>query len=123
MSAIGTLQAGSTVEEAATVLPPQVANPVAEGDIPDIDLPEISPRVDENDDLYEHCHQRISRSGRIFVSRKAWMFRVLFLVGFVAFLAYNLKIAFSVGDYSHYIFRVHYGALIASRHYRMVCFP
>jgi hyaluronan synthase len=54
--------------------------------------------LDEEDDLYSHCKQRISRSGRILVSKKAWVFRMLFLVGFLLFMMYGLKVAFSVGD-------------------------
>lgn len=60
--------------------------------------PRIEIKQDTRKDLYNHCRQRISKNGRIVVSKKAWVFRVLFLSGFVAFMTYNLKVALSIGD-------------------------
>jgi hyaluronan synthase len=53
---------------------------------------------EENDDLYSHCKQRISKSGRILVSRKAWVLRAAMLSGLIVFMIYNINIALSVGD-------------------------
>ncbi len=52
----------------------------------------------QEDDLYSHCKQRISKKGRILVSRKAWVVRASLLVGMVIFMIYNMSIALSVGD-------------------------
>jgi len=52
----------------------------------------------EKDDLYAHCKQRISKSGRILVSHKAWTLRAIMLFGLVLFMIFNMSIALSVGD-------------------------
>ncbi|MGD1118815.1 MAG: glycosyltransferase [Dehalococcoidales bacterium] len=52
----------------------------------------------EKEDLYHHCKQRISSTGRILVSKKAWVFRVLFLLGMAVFMFFNVRIALSIGD-------------------------
>jgi hyaluronan synthase len=52
----------------------------------------------EKDDLYHHCRQGVSAAGRILVSKKAWIFRVLFLTGMTVFMIYNLIAAISAGD-------------------------
>jgi len=46
--------------------------------------------VDEAEDLYSHCKQRISRNGRIVVSKKAWVVRALALVVIASIMFYNL---------------------------------
>ena len=52
----------------------------------------------EKEDIYHHCGQRISRNGRIMVSKKAWVFRVFFLLVLMAYMILNIRIALSVGD-------------------------
>jgi hyaluronan synthase len=52
----------------------------------------------EREDIYHHCRQRISKAGRITVSKKAWVFRVFFLLGMVAYMIFNIRIALTVGD-------------------------
>lgn len=63
-----------------------------------IELPRTESANDEQDDLNSHYRQRISGSGRILVSKKAWLFRVLFLVGFAAYMLYSLIVALSTGN-------------------------
>jgi hyaluronan synthase len=65
------------------------------------ELPQVELElVDENskDDLYSHTKQRIAVSGRILVSRKAWVLRGAMLSGLVVFMIYNISIALSVAD-------------------------
>ncbi|MCW4017504.1 MAG: glycosyltransferase [Candidatus Bathyarchaeota archaeon] len=52
----------------------------------------------EQDDLFSHSKQRISKKGRIRVSRHAWVIRGLMLAGLVAFMVYNIDVALSIGD-------------------------
>lgn len=52
----------------------------------------------EQDDLFSHSKQRISKTGRIQVSNRAWVIRSLMLVGLVGFMIYNVDIALSIGD-------------------------
>ena len=63
-----------------------------------IELPGVRHANSEKEDLYLHSRQRISGSGRILVSRKAWAFRIIFLLGMIAFMIYNVRLAISVGD-------------------------
>src|SRR5665647_18549 len=60
--------------------------------------PQEESRLDEEEGCYPHCRQRISRSGRILVSKKAWVVRVLFFVGFVTFMVYGLRVALAARD-------------------------
>lgn len=66
------------------------------------EVPQVELKLDESgaqkDDLYSHCKQHISKTGRILVSRKAWALRATMLVGLVVFMIYNMSIALSVGD-------------------------
>jgi hyaluronan synthase len=48
--------------------------------------------------LSPQSRQLISKSGRILVSKKAWVVRVIFLVGLVTFMGYGLRVALAVGD-------------------------
>jgi hyaluronan synthase len=52
----------------------------------------------ENDDLYSHSKQRMAKSGRILVSKKAWAVRASLLSGLILFMIYNVSVALSVGD-------------------------
>jgi hyaluronan synthase len=64
------------------------------------ELPQVELELeDENkDDLYSHSKQRIAVSGRILVSRKAWVLRGAMLAGLVVFMIYNISIALTVAD-------------------------
>ena len=44
------------------------------------------------------CKQRISKNGRILVSKKAWAFRGILLSALAALIIFNLMVALSVGD-------------------------
>jgi hyaluronan synthase len=70
----------------------QIQIPAAELRLDGIEAPQ------EQEKASGHCKQRIANSGRIFVSKKAWVLRALMLVGLTAFLAFNTAIALSVGD-------------------------
>jgi hyaluronan synthase len=60
--------------------------------------PIIKSEANNQEDLFRHCRQRISKSGRIAVSRKAWVFRSAFLIIMTAFMIYNVWLAVSAGD-------------------------
>jgi hyaluronan synthase len=70
----------------------------------EVNIPVTSPveRTETEPDIdYElscRYRQKISRSGRISVSKKAWAFRILFLVAFTTFMIYGLVLAISLGD-------------------------
>jgi hyaluronan synthase len=55
-------------------------------------------KAEEPDGLYAHCKQRIAKSGRIKVSKKAWAFRVFFLAAITALMIYNVTLALIAGD-------------------------
>jgi len=59
---------------------------------------EVYIELNQEDDLYSHCKQRIAKSGRIFVSKKAWIVRASLLVGMILFMLYNISLALTVGD-------------------------
>lgn len=82
----------------STIELPEIEQATGEADISALELSWTESASDERDDLYRHCRQRISKNGRISVSKKAWAFRVLFLSGFLAFMLYGLKIALLIGD-------------------------
>lgn len=68
-----------------------------------IETPQIELKLEEktekeNDDLYAHCKQRIAPSGRILVTKKAWILRAAMFSGLIVFMIYNISIALSVGD-------------------------
>jgi hyaluronan synthase len=63
-----------------------------------VELPQIELEVAAKDDLFSHSKQRISKAGRILVSRKAWAFRIFFIIGMMAFMANNIRIALDVAD-------------------------
>jgi hypothetical protein len=67
-----------------------------------IEIPQVELKLEEEaadkDDLYRHCTQRISKKGRILVSKKAWVIRVLMLGALAIFMAYNINLALSIGD-------------------------
>ncbi len=67
-------------------------------DITSAGLPETEPAGGETEDLYRHCKQRISADGRIHVSRKAWAFRILFLLSIVSLVAYTLSVTLPSGN-------------------------
>lgn len=52
----------------------------------------------KKEDLFSHCRQRISKSGRILVSRKAWTLRAGMLAGLILFMVFNVSLALSIGD-------------------------
>jgi hyaluronan synthase len=54
--------------------------------------------VDEKEDLFSHCKQRVAESGRILVSGKAWALRGVMLTGLICFMIYNVSVAVSVAD-------------------------
>jgi hyaluronan synthase len=62
------------------------------------ELPQVEIAFDAQEDLYEHCKQRISKKGRILVSRKAWVFRIFFLLAITGLMIYNVSLALDVGD-------------------------
>jgi hyaluronan synthase len=62
------------------------------------ELPQTELEFADKDNLYNHSKQRISRNGRILVSRKAWIFRIFFLLLLISFMAFNVRIALSIGD-------------------------
>lgn len=68
------------------------------GNIPVTQPFENGPGANCREDLYAHCKQRVSADGGILVSRKAWVFRVLFLLGMLSFMAYTVGVALSAGD-------------------------
>ncbi len=63
-----------------------------------VELPRISYETPKTDDLFSHSKQRIAGSGRIQVSRKAWAFRIGFIIFMLAFMGYNIRIALEIGD-------------------------
>jgi hyaluronan synthase len=68
-------------------------------EIPQIGLKlELDAQDGKQDDLYSHSKQRISKKGRILVSKKAWAIRSIMLAGLVTFMIYNIRIALSIGD-------------------------
>jgi len=64
----------------------------------ELELTTENQNTDEQDDLYSHTKQRISKKGRIHVSRKAWAIRTLMLAGLISFMIYNVSVALSIGD-------------------------
>jgi hyaluronan synthase len=67
-------------------------------DLPDLVTPQEQTESKENEDLFSHTKQRISHSGRILVSRKAWVFRIMFIGLMIAFMAYNIRYSLPTGD-------------------------
>ena len=67
-------------------------------EIPQIELTLDETKSQEEEDLYIHCKQRIAKSGRILVSKKAWALRGVMLGFLIIFMIYNITIALSVGD-------------------------
>ena len=53
---------------------------------------------ENKEDLYKHCKQRIATSGRIQVSKKAWVLRGIMITGLIIFMIFNITIALSVAD-------------------------
>ena len=64
----------------------------------ELNLDEKEVEIDETEDLYSHCKQRISKSGRILVSKKAWGMKGAMFSALIVFMIYNISIALSVGD-------------------------
>jgi hyaluronan synthase len=99
LSATKLLQTDMPVGRVGTTIGLPEIEPLAEeADTLTIELPQVEAEPDYRDDLYRHCRQRISEKGRIRVSRKAWAFRTLFVIGMIVFMTYNVRIALSVGD-------------------------
>lgn len=46
--------------------------------------------VDQQEDIYLHCKQRISADGRILVSKKAWVIRIITIAALACIMLYNL---------------------------------
>ncbi|MBI2861148.1 MAG: glycosyltransferase family 2 protein [Chloroflexi bacterium] len=69
-----------------------------EAEIPASEASQSGAGPDGRDDLFSHSRQRISRHGRILVSRRAWAFRGLTVLGILAFMIFNVRVALSVGD-------------------------
>jgi len=90
--------AGLPLEELAPIAPliDEVAIPGIE--IPGAEAPEIEPRVAESDDISAHCRQRISKNGRLMVSKKAWVMRAVCLVVITFIMLYNLAMAWMAQD-------------------------
>jgi hyaluronan synthase len=84
--------------DVSTIWLPLTELPAKETDILATELPRAGSSLDDKDDLYSHCKQRISKKGRILVSKKAWVFRTLFIAGIITFMTYNLRIALSFSD-------------------------
>jgi hyaluronan synthase len=72
--------------------------PDAKPGIPRDEPPQAERELGKKQDFHPHCRQRISTSGRILVSKKAWAARVLFFMMIVAFTAYGLKTALAAHD-------------------------
>jgi hyaluronan synthase len=93
------MPAGVPVDEVdSSIELPQVKRPVETTGVQPVELSPADDLSVSRDDLFAHCRQRISSQGRLQVSRKAWLFRILFLSGMIAFMAYNIRIALAVGD-------------------------
>lgn len=65
---------------------------------PAVELPPFEFEDKSQDILHNGSRQRISRHGRILVSKKAWVFRIAFLLGILAFMIFNIKVALSMRD-------------------------
>ena len=63
-----------------------------------VEIPRTELDVTEKEDLFSHCKQRISKSGRIQVSRKAWAVRVAVLSSMIILTGYNLFVALALWD-------------------------
>jgi hyaluronan synthase len=63
-----------------------------------IEIPRAELALHEDEDLFSHCKQRISKNGRIQVSRKAWAFRLIALSMMISITATNLYVALTLGD-------------------------
>lgn len=82
-----------------TVALPETETLTDEADALTIGRPRAKAALDVvKEDSYSHCKQRISEDGRILVSRKAWVMRVVFLVGLAAFMVYGMKASLLTGD-------------------------
>ncbi len=55
-------------------------------------------KQETNEDLYRHCKQHISSSGRISVSKKAWVCRITLLSIIIALMIYNVQMSLIIGD-------------------------
>lgn len=86
-----------------------VRTPAIELPEDDVLIEQLPPKSDntEAEELYKHCKQRISREGRLQVSKKAWVVRALALVIIVFVMAFNVKVAWTSGDWL-----IFYSALI-----------
>jgi hyaluronan synthase len=61
-------------------------------------LPEIIVDYSEEPAESTHCNQRISEDGRIKISRKGWVIRILLFSCVVALMTYNMVIAWTMND-------------------------
>ncbi|MFC1933421.1 glycosyltransferase [Chloroflexota bacterium] len=82
----------------STIALPQIDQLAEEADVPTVELPRGDPELDGKDDLYRPCRQRISKEGRILVSKKAWVVRALSLSGITFFMLFNLVVAWTSRD-------------------------
>lgn len=72
--------------------------PAGQAAVSTLELPEAEPSKGEDDDLFLHAKQRISVEGRIQVSKKAWVVRVVVLVAILMLMFYNLVWGWSTRD-------------------------
>lgn len=63
-----------------------------------LEIPQSEIELDIEEDLFSHCKQRISKNGRIYVSRKAWAFRLTALSIMISIALGNLFVALTLGD-------------------------
>jgi len=54
--------------------------------------------TDEKDGLHSHCKQRMSKAGRILVSKKAWAVRILILAALTLIMSYNIRLGWMTQD-------------------------
>lgn len=75
---------------------PDIVEPVEEPELP-VESPSVEQELDDEGQLY-HYRQRISKEGRILVSKKAWALRIISLLGITSLMLCNLIIAWMSGD-------------------------
>lgn len=64
----------------------------------EFELDVVEQEFNEQDNLCNRSNQRISKNGRILVSKKAWIIRTLLIAGLILFMIYNINVALSIGD-------------------------
>lgn len=91
MSIVKQLHTEQQVEAAvSTVELPGIEQIPGGPNISILELPRIESPRDEQDDLYSHCKQHVSKRGTILVSKKGWAVRAFTLAAVVTIMFYNL---------------------------------